>query len=126
MKEQLEIGMRIEELRKSEKLSRPKFGKKIGRTDDAIYNIEKGRAKIADETLELICDIFRVNKIWLEKGEGEMYKIKPSDLRFGEAVDRIIDSEELSSIVMDLIKLSDEKIDIIKKLVSILSENEKK
>lgn len=121
--EQLEVRDRIRELRTKEGLSRLDFGEKIGKTSDAVYNLEKGRARISKEVISLICKIFRVNENWILSGEGEMYAMK-SDFKLGEAFDNIIDSEELTEIVCDLISLNDEKISIIRNLVRVLKTND--
>ena len=44
-----EIGKRIEFIRKKEKLSRREFGKMINKSEDAVYNIEKARAKLNED-----------------------------------------------------------------------------
>ena len=48
-----EIGKRIEFIRKKEKLSRREFGKMINKSEDAVYNIEKARAKLNEDLIDL-------------------------------------------------------------------------
>lgn len=69
----MNINERLEYIRKTEKLSRSKFGLKLGKTEDAIYNLEKNRASISKEFIELVCNTFNINKEWILKGTGEMY-----------------------------------------------------
>lgn len=122
----MNINERLERIRKSEKLSRVKFGKKLGKTEDAIYNLERDRAAISKEFTELVCNTFQINEEWLIYGTGEMYNISPDALKLSGALDKILDSEELSSIMYDIINLNDEKVKILSDLVRVLSENEKK
>ena len=58
-----EIGKRIEFIRKKEKLSRREFGKMINKSEDAVYNIEKARAKLNEDLIDSICNIFILIKI---------------------------------------------------------------
>lgn len=121
----MSISSRIEELRTAEDLSRGNFGKKIGKTVDAIYNLERGRASIKPELIDLICKTFYVNRDWLVNGEGEMYYISKESLDLGGTISKILDSEQLSILTSQLVNLSDEKIKVIEDLVKLLSENEK-
>ena len=70
-----DIGKRIEFIRKKEKLSRREFGKIVNKSEDAVYNIEKARAKISDDIIYSICNIFHINKDWLINGEDGMLEI---------------------------------------------------
>lgn len=69
----MNINERLEYIRKTEKLSRSKFGLKLGKTEDAIYSLEKNRVSISKEFIELVCNTFNINKEWILKGTGEMY-----------------------------------------------------
>lgn len=122
----MNINERLEHIRKSEKLSRVKFGKKLGKSEDAIYNLERDRATISKEFIELVCNTFEINKEWLMYGTGEMYNISPDALKLSCAFDKILDSEELSALMYDIINLNDEKVKILSDLVRVLAENEKK
>lgn len=121
----MSINLRIEELRNAEKLSRGNFGKKIGKSIDAVYNIERGRAAIKPDLIDLICKTFYVNKDWLLNGEGDMYYISKESLDIGGTISKILDSEKLSILTSQLVNLSDDKIKVIEDLINLLSENEK-
>lgn len=122
----MSISSRLEQIRTNEKLSRVKFGLKVGKSDDAIYNLERDRATITDEFIELVCEIFNVNKDWLINGEGSMYDVSNESLDLGNTLNQIIDSKELTKLISEIIKLSDKKKKIISDLVEVLSETEKK
>ncbi|WP_243115001.1 helix-turn-helix domain-containing protein [Paraclostridium sordellii] len=116
---------RIEFLRKKQKLSRSKFGKKLGKSGDAIYNLERGRSSIDSELIENLCKTFHVNENWFIKGEGDMYNISPESSKLSNTFNTIIDSEELSELVSKIVVLSPNKIKVLNDLVDIMHENEK-
>lgn len=72
----MEIYERIMELRKNHlKMSREKFGEKLGVKRDVINNIERNRLARPEQKeplYRLICETFHVNYKWLTSGEGEM------------------------------------------------------
>lgn len=47
---------------------------KIGVTRSAVSLIEGGKNKASNQTIEIFCREYGVNKGWLETGEGEMKK----------------------------------------------------
>ena len=105
--------------------ARSKFGLKVGKSEDAIYNLERGRASVSKEFIELVCNVFNINPSWLNDGVGEMYNISSAVTDITNTLDKILDSEELYDIVNKLINLNDEKIKILSDLVRVLSDNEK-
>lgn len=122
----MNINERLESIRKSERLSRSKFGLKVGKTEDAIYNLERNRASISKEFIELVCNTFNVNKEWLLNGTGQMYNISQDTLDMSNVFDKIINSEELYKLVHDITELSEEKVKVLSDLVEILYDSEKK
>lgn len=122
----MNINERLESIRKSEKLSRSKFGLKVGKTEDAIYNLERNRASISKEFIELVCNTFNINKEWLLNGTGQMYNISQDTLDMSNVFDKIINSEELYKLVHDITELSEEKVKVLSDLVEILYDSEKK
>ena len=62
-------------LRKSElKMSREKFGERVGMSGSEIRNIEDGVTRLKENKIPLICREFNVNEVWLRTGEGEPFK----------------------------------------------------
>ena len=73
---ELNIGERIEILRKDLSMSRRVFGEKLGVSESVIVNIEYDRLKRPDQKeslYKLICKEFNVNEEWLRTGNGEMF-----------------------------------------------------
>lgn len=121
----MNISERLEIVRTKEKLSRNKFGAKLDKSGDAIYNLERGRSTIEGDFIELVCKIFKINKEWLINGEGDMYNISPESLEISNTLDKVIDSEELSDLVTKIVALSSHKRKVLTDLVDIMNENEK-
>lgn len=73
---ELNIGERIEILRKDLSMSRRVFGEKLGVSESVIVNIEYDRLRRPDQKeslYKLICKEFNVNEEWLRTGNGEMF-----------------------------------------------------
>lgn len=73
---ELNIGERIETLRKDLSMSRRVFGERLGVSESVIVNIEYDRLKRPEQKeslYKLICKEFNVNEEWLRTGEGEMF-----------------------------------------------------
>ncbi len=69
----VQIGARVQSIRKSKRLTRDDFGKALGISRDVVLNIEHGRLKrLPEATLRLICKTYNVNYGWLMTGNGEM------------------------------------------------------
>lgn len=67
-----DISARVKTLRKTLKLQQADFGERIGLGGGAIGKMERG-GTVTDQNIKLICEKFRVNRNWLETGEGEMF-----------------------------------------------------
>lgn len=64
---------RIRAVRKALKLSQKDFGAALGVSRDVIGNIEYGRVPPKEPFVALLCHQCKVNRSWLETGEGEMF-----------------------------------------------------
>ena len=85
----MSISQRIKRIRETvskKKLTREEFGKRLGISKDAVYNLEDAENRlpsgIPESTLRLICATFNVNYIWLTTGEGEMFRTPQPEERF--------------------------------------------
>lgn len=121
-----DIGKRIEFIRKKEKLSRREFGKIVNKSEDAVYNIEKARAKISDDIIYSICNIFHINKYWLINGEDGMYETNSKHIRLANIVGNLEKEENLFELTEMLLDLNDRQIEVIKDLIDVFKESEKK
>lgn len=72
-------GDRIRQLRQENNMTQRQFAEKILVSHTFVYQMEKGVKPITNRTLELICNRFNVNAVWIRTGEGEKYKTDPEE-----------------------------------------------
>lgn len=65
---------RIRQIRKKEGLNQTDFAKAIGISQSGYQKIENAINNPSEQTIRAICSEFRINRRWLETGEGEMYE----------------------------------------------------
>lgn len=105
---------RIKKIRIDSGLSQTDFAKKLSVSRSAICKMESGENNPSDQTIDILCGKFSVNKDWLRTGFGEPY---------------IPTQDERSAYVSDLLEGKDDEFcDLIigiMKTYSDLSEKEK-
>lgn len=69
-----ELKDRIKCLRNNRKLSQTEFGESLGAGIGAIKNLEAGITTLKPAMADLICRLYNVDPVWLETGEGEMFR----------------------------------------------------
>lgn len=67
------ISSRIIILRKTLNLTQDMFAEKIGINRSTLSCIETNRSPLTESNKILICNLFNVNRVWLETGEGDMF-----------------------------------------------------
>lgn len=85
-----ELKDRLRELRKSTGLSQTDFALKLGCSRGVIKNIEEGKTDISPAFADLICRIYGCSVIWLETGEGEMFREMTADEKIADFVGGIL------------------------------------
>ena len=101
-----ELKDRLRELRKTTGLSQTDFAEKLGCGRGAIKNLEEGKTGISSTFADLICRIYGSNVVWLETGEGEMFREPTID-------------EQIAGFVGDV--LSDKGDEFQKRVMRILA-----
>lgn len=124
---QLNIGERIEVLRKDLSMSRRVFGERLGVSESVIVNIEYDRLKRPDqkETLyKLICKEFNVNEEWLRTGEGEMFAEVPAEDEYFKAVTQISKSNDKLAMqaIIEYWKLDDVSKETLRNYIYKIAE----
>lgn len=123
-----DIGIRkqIKLLRKTLNLTQAEFGQKLGVSGGVIANIELDRARINPVLLQHICDVFAVNKEWLENGQGEMFKDFSEDVKFEILCTEIAQSDDtmLKNAMRVYWSLSDEHKKVVWDFVKSLQPPE--
>ncbi len=122
---ELNIGERIEILRKDLSMSRRVFGEKLGVSESVIVNIEYDRLKRPDQKeslYKLICKEFNVNEEWLRTGNGEMFiPLTRDQLITDFAADLIMEDNTFKKrLVEALAKLDENEWEVLEKLAESL------
>lgn len=122
---ELNIGERIEILRKDLSMSRRVFGERLGVSESVIVNIEYDRLKRPDQKeslYKLICKEFNVNEEWLRTGNGEMFvPLTRNQLITDFATDLIMgDNTFKKRLVEALAKLDESEWEVLEKLAESL------
>lgn len=73
MKLQIEIGKRINQIRKALNLTQEDFGKTLGTSKASLSEIENGKYKASIELLEKLVKKHNVNLHFVITGEGDMF-----------------------------------------------------
>lgn len=97
-----------------EKMTQPEFAKRVGLTMSSISQMERRKINPTNQTIELICREFDINRTWLETGEGPMKKEKPPLDEVAAIVSEILDVGEddpFYQFVLDLLR-SYQKLDM--------------
>ena len=124
------ISERIQYIRENvhgKKMSREEFGKCLGLTKDAIYNIEDAEKRlpngISPSTINLICKTFNVRQEWLIDGEGPVYE---TDVAYGRINEMFKDRTEFFRANMrGLWSMDDAAWEEFKNAVDMLDEMKK-
>lgn len=97
------INSRIRTIREKEDVSQRAFGDLIGISGTAVAHIESGTNNPSEQTIRAICKEFRIDRHWLETGEGNMYSSKDED---DEIVDSVLagDDEFIKAVIRGIAK----------------------
>lgn len=122
---ELNIGERIEILRKDLSMSRRVFGERLGVSESVIVNIEYDRLKRPEQKeslYKLICKEFNVNEEWLRTGNGEMFvPLTRNQLITDFATDLIMENNTFKKrLVEALAKLDENEWEVLEKLAESL------
>ena len=102
------ISERFKQLRDRIGISQTEFGAGIGVSRSVINNIERGVTDPSDVFLNHLCDVYDVNREWLETGEGEMFAPTTEQAETARMIESISDSPAMRSLLATWAQLSDE------------------
>ena len=85
---------RLKQVRSYFGLSQARFAKAINKTAGFISNVETCSCGMSDNTVDDICRVFGIDKVWLLTGEGKMFppgseKNRPDKSRVGERIRKV-------------------------------------
>lgn len=110
------MGERIREIRKDAQMTQAEFGEALGVGVQSIRFYEGGYRNPKGPSLNMICERFNVNKLWLTTGEGEKYA--------ASSIVPIGKEEEIAEIVTSIMKGADDeyRLRLIKAVSQLTSE----
>lgn len=109
------MNERIRVLRKTLGLTLKKAGERLGVSESAMSNIEKGNRNVTDQMFVSICREFNVNENWLRNGEGEMFNTIPNSTM--EQLRNEFHLDDFSfNLVYEYLKLTEEKRSVVREL----------
>lgn len=123
-----ELKDRLRELRKSTGLSQTDFALKLGCSRGVIKNLEEGKTDISPAFADLICRTYGCDRIWLETGEGEMFRTPTRDEQITDFVGKTLfgdgDSDFAKQLLSILAALDDNGWKTLKAAAEVLKKAE--
>lgn len=87
-------------LRKSLKLTQTSFGEKLGVSIDVIKNLEYNRTTPSDIFINHLCEIYNVNRKWLNGEEDNMFNQSADEVAL---VERLLNQANASPAIRALL-----------------------
>jgi len=92
------LAERIFQIRSEEKLSQAAFAQKINLSQNFVWMVENGKREPSDRTIRDICNIFKVDEVWLRTGIGSpnIKKSRKEELNaiFSDALEGVSDKDK--------------------------------
>lgn len=102
------ISDRFKQMREALGKTQTEFGVGIGVSRSVIKNIEYGVTQPTKLFLSHLCEVYKVNQIWLETGEGEMFDRTKQPDETARLIESISGSPAMRSLLATWAQLSDE------------------
>ena len=119
------INERIAQIIKTSGLTRSSFAEKINVSPAFITQLCSGSSFPSNRTMSDICRVFNVDPVWLETGEGEMFRAETVDSELTRLVGELMADKPGSfkqRVVAALLRCSDDEWGVFRR---VLSEIEK-
>lgn len=113
------IDERIRAIRKDKGLTMQAFGESIGMSKASISGIESGKNGPSEQTIRLICSVYKVDYFWLKEGKGSMYLDDTDNLVDEIAIKQNIDPDTTRTLKR-LLRLSPDSQKIVLKAIDTL------
>lgn len=112
------ISDRFKQMREALGKTQTEFGVGIGVSRSVIKNIEYGVTQPTKLFLTHLCEVYKVNQIWLETGEGEMFDKANQPDETAKLIESISDSPAMRSLLATWAQLSDENKAVFEKFAA--------
>ena len=125
----MEINARVRKIRETLGLSQTKFADKVKLGAGVIRNIEYNLTEPNQRYLEQIAEICGVDIIWLETGDGEMFRKMTRREKIADFVSRTLADENddfKSQLILVLAALSEDGWKKLKAAAEELKKDEQK
>lgn len=119
---------RIKQVRKAAGLTQGEFAEQISLSRNYIAMIEIGQREPSERTIDDICRVFGVSKLWLKTGEGEMYVKRDLNQEIGMMVTALMKDADESfrkRFIAALLQVPPDGWNAIEEFVNKLSTAEK-
>lgn len=113
------IDERIRAIRKDKGLTMQAFGERIGMSKASISGIESGKNGPSEQTIRLICSVYKVDYFWLKEGKGSMYLDDTDNLVDEIAIEQNLDPDTTRTLKR-LLRLSPDSQKIVLKAIDTL------
>lgn len=113
------IDERIRAIRKDKGLTMQAFGESIGISKASISGIESGKNGPSEQTIRLICSVYKVDYFWLKEGKGSMYLDDTDNLVDEIAIEQNLDPDTTRTLKR-LLRLSPDSQKIVLKAIDTL------
>lgn len=119
------MNTRIQQIRKTAKMTQDEFAEKIGVSKNFVWMIEKGERVPSDRTVKDICREFKANYEWLTKGTGDMFIQNKRKSEIADFVGSVLNGEADSfkiRLVEILANLNESEWETLQKLANALAD----
>lgn len=119
------MNTRIQQIRKTAKMTQDEFAEKIGVSKNFVWMIEKGERVPSARTVKDICREFKVNYEWLTKGIGDMFIQNKRKSEIADFVGSVLNGEADSfkiRLVEILANLNESEWETLQKLANALAD----
>lgn len=113
------IDERIRAIRKDKGLTMQAFGESIGMSKASISGIESGKNGPSEQTIRLICSVYKIDYFWLKEGKGSMYLDDTDNLVDEIAIEQNLDPDTTRTLKR-LLRLSPDSQKIVLKAIDTL------
>ena len=113
------IDERIRAIRKDKGLTMQAFGESIGMSKASISGIDSGKNGPSEQTIRLICSVYKVDYFWLKEGKGSMYLDDTDNLVDEIAIEQNLDPDTTRTLKR-LLRLSPDSQKIVLKAIDTL------